>query len=196
MPQTATTAEIRAAYHRLARLHHPDATGGDPARMAGLNQAWHTLSDPGRRYTYDLSLRSTGSAAMPSTRSGDEIDEAELAAMLRPRADPLRSYIERPRFPWKLVLGIVVVGAAGILIFGSFVKPAPERPLDNIIGPGSCVTIDVRRGEVAQASCSAPHDAVVDRLVEFGAPCPNGTESYRDRQGMGDACVVRIAPTP
>jgi hypothetical protein len=197
VPQTATTAEIRAAYHRLARLHHPDASGGDTSRMADLNRAWHTLSDPVRRHDYDRTLRAvSGSAAPPSTRTGDEIDEAELAAMLRPRRDPLRSYVDRPRFPWKFVLALVIAGTVGILIFGSFVKPAPEPPLNNIIGPGSCVTIDVRRGEVAQASCNAAHDAVVQVIVEFDAPCPNGTESYRDRQGLGDACVVRVAPAP
>jgi hypothetical protein len=114
--------------------------------------------------------------------------------MLRPRRDPLRSYVDRPRFPWKLVLAIVVGGAAVILIFGSMTRPAPEEPMNNIIHSGSCVTIDVRRGEVAQASCRGPHDAVVEELVEFGAPCPQGTESYRDRQGRGDACVVRVEP--
>jgi hypothetical protein len=171
--------------------------------MADLNQAWHVLSDPVRRHDYDRALRaaaaptaSTGSAVPPSTRSGDEVDEATLAAMRGPRRDPLRSYHDRPRFPWKLVVVIVVVGAAAILFFGSFTKPAPER-MNNIIGAGSCVTIDVRRGEVAQASCKGAHDAVVQELVEFGAPCPQGTESYRDRQGLGDACVVRITqPTP
>jgi hypothetical protein len=191
-------AEIRAAYHRLARVHHPDAEGGNAARMADLNHAWFVLSDPVRRHEYDAAQRreqaTTGSAAVPSRPSGDELDEAELAAMLRPRRDPLRSYTERPRFPWKLVLIIVVAGAAVILTFGSLVRPAPEAPLNNIIGPGSCVTVDVRRGEVAQARCSEPHDAVVQVLVEFGAPCPNGTESYRDRQGLGDACVVRVKP--
>jgi hypothetical protein len=166
--------------------------------MADINQAWHVLSDPVRRHDYDRLLRAaatstaTGSAAGPSTPSGDELDEAALAAMLRPRRDPLRSYVDRPRFPWKLVVAIVVLGAAVILVFGSLTEPAREPPLNNIIGRGSCVTIDVRRGEVAQASCTAAHDAVVQELVEFGAPCPQGTESYRDRQGLGDACVVRV----
>lgn len=171
--------------------------------MAAINEAWHVLADPVRRYEYDRVRRAaapsatTGSAAPPSTRSGDELDEAALAAMLRPRRNPLRSYVDRPRFPWKLVLAIVVAGAAIILIFGSLTQPPPDPPMNNIIGPGSCVTIDVRRGEVAQASCRGAHDAVVQEIVEFGAPCPQGTESYRDRQGLGDACVVRITePTP
>lgn len=170
--------------------------------MADLNHAWHVLSDPVRRHDYDRALRaaaataSTGSAAPSSTHSGDELDEAALAAMQRQHRDPLRSYAERPRFPWKLVLAIVVAGAAVILIFGSMTEEPSDPPINNIIGPGSCVTIDVRRGEVAQASCKGPHDAVVQELVDFGAPCPQGTETYRDRQGRGDACVVRVASSP
>ncbi len=55
---TALSAEVRQAYVSLARTHHPDRAGGDPARMRAVNEAWATLSDPGRRALYDLSLRS------------------------------------------------------------------------------------------------------------------------------------------
>jgi curved DNA-binding protein CbpA len=37
--RTATREDARAAYRRLAAQHHPDK-GGDPARMAEINQAW------------------------------------------------------------------------------------------------------------------------------------------------------------
>ena len=36
--RSPTVVEIQAAYRRLASLHHPDR-GGDPAKMAELNQA-------------------------------------------------------------------------------------------------------------------------------------------------------------
>ena len=39
----ATPDEIQAAYRRLARLHHPDAPGGDDARMRELNLAYDSL---------------------------------------------------------------------------------------------------------------------------------------------------------
>jgi curved DNA-binding protein CbpA len=47
---------IRAAYRVLASRHHPDA-GGSVQRMAEVNAAWNTLSDPGRRATYDRERR-------------------------------------------------------------------------------------------------------------------------------------------
>ena len=52
---TATAEEVRAAYRRAARDHHPDA-GGDPRRMRDVNAAWHVLRDPGRRAAYDRQL--------------------------------------------------------------------------------------------------------------------------------------------
>jgi curved DNA-binding protein CbpA len=52
---TATMAEIRAAYLRLARRHHPDA-GGDSARMRDLNEAWSVLGDARRRRAYDRTV--------------------------------------------------------------------------------------------------------------------------------------------
>lgn len=48
----ATADEIRAAYRKLAKKHHPDK-GGDKERMAAINDAYAVLSDPNRRKRYD-----------------------------------------------------------------------------------------------------------------------------------------------
>ena len=57
VPPTATDAEIRRAYLRLAREHHPDlqTARGRPSddRMRTLNRAWSVLGDPARRRAYD-----------------------------------------------------------------------------------------------------------------------------------------------
>lgn len=44
--------ELRTAFRRKAREHHPDR-GGDPAKMAQANRAYETLSNPQRRITYE-----------------------------------------------------------------------------------------------------------------------------------------------
>lgn len=57
VPFTASEAEIKAAYRRLALRWHPDRNGGDAAAEAqfkGLNEAYQTLGDPERRARYDL----------------------------------------------------------------------------------------------------------------------------------------------
>jgi curved DNA-binding protein CbpA len=53
---------IRAAYRVLARRHHPDV-GGDPRRMAIVNEAWATLGDPLQRRRYDATWRKAQGAA-------------------------------------------------------------------------------------------------------------------------------------
>ncbi len=56
--RSATFVEIRAAYRRLAREYHPDANPSPEAeaRMRGINEAWETLRDAGRRAAYDRTL--------------------------------------------------------------------------------------------------------------------------------------------
>ncbi|WP_318528353.1 J domain-containing protein [Nonomuraea gerenzanensis] len=56
---TADPDDIRKAYRRLARQLHPDVNP-DPkvaARFQEIGEAYHVLSDPGRRRTYDLTGR-------------------------------------------------------------------------------------------------------------------------------------------
>ncbi len=58
LPATATAAEIRAAYRRLALRWHPDTNAGDAAAEAHfkrLNEAYQILGDAERRARYDLS---------------------------------------------------------------------------------------------------------------------------------------------
>jgi curved DNA-binding protein CbpA len=56
----ARTAEITRAWHRLARVLHPDAQPGHtgaPARFQELEAAYRVLRDPARRAAYDQVLR-------------------------------------------------------------------------------------------------------------------------------------------
>jgi curved DNA-binding protein len=52
---TATADEIKKAYRKLARKHHPDVSksAGAQARMQEINEANDVLSDPERRAAYD-----------------------------------------------------------------------------------------------------------------------------------------------
>lgn len=52
LPETASAEEIKSAYRRLSKKHHPDR-GGSHIKMAAINKAYEILSDPERRKAYD-----------------------------------------------------------------------------------------------------------------------------------------------
>jgi len=65
VPKTATEAELKKAYRKLARQYHPDSNAGDTAaeaRFKEISEAYSVLSDPSERAEYDQ-LRAMGSGA-------------------------------------------------------------------------------------------------------------------------------------
>ncbi|HZY18088.1 MAG TPA: J domain-containing protein [Ramlibacter sp.] len=88
----ASGEEVRRAYHRLARAHHPDQ-GGSSEQMALVNQAYEILSDSHRRTQYDLSLR-------PAT-----------APRRIRRGNPVLAVLRDPR-SWMLLLAVCATAAA------------------------------------------------------------------------------------
>ena len=66
--QDATMAEIKKAYRRLARKHHPDKNPDDPhaaERFRDLTEACDVLTDPARREAYDRDYQPAPGARSP-----------------------------------------------------------------------------------------------------------------------------------
>lgn len=60
VPSSATQADIKKAYHRLALMHHPDRNPGDAKaaeRFRIISEAYQFLSDEGKRAAYDMKTR-------------------------------------------------------------------------------------------------------------------------------------------
>jgi curved DNA-binding protein len=56
VPRNATQADLKKAFRKLARKHHPDVNTGDAAaerRFKEVNEAYDVLSDPEKRKLYD-----------------------------------------------------------------------------------------------------------------------------------------------
>lgn len=57
---SATTEEIRKHYYKYAKMYHPDKHSGDLEKseyFKKLSEAYATLSNPKKRYIYDMKLR-------------------------------------------------------------------------------------------------------------------------------------------
>ena len=72
VPQSASADEIRTAYRRLAKKHHPDANPGKPdaaAQFSAISSAYALLSDPEKRARFDRGeIDAAGNEARPQWR--------------------------------------------------------------------------------------------------------------------------------
>ena len=140
----ASAAEIRDAYRRLARLHHPDQARPTPRRWRRSTRPTGSSASPARRAVYDAALRGTGSAAGAVVADGGAPSDGAAAPVVD--ATPAR-------IPWKLMLGMAAVGVAVVLVGAALYEPAgPARP-DNLLEPGSCVVIEAN-GDAREITCT------------------------------------------
>ena len=102
----ADVAAVRRAYLELARVHHPDAGGGDADRMLRLNEAWAVLGDPVARARYDATLGASPARAftrrldpdgfVPVDDDEDDDDWRFREDVGDPRTAPRRSVVLAP----------------------------------------------------------------------------------------------------
>lgn len=65
----ASADDIKKAFRRLARKHHPDA-GGDEEKFKDVNEAYEVLSDPEKRSQYDQFGQYFGGQTPPGAGAG------------------------------------------------------------------------------------------------------------------------------
>lgn len=95
VPREASGDDIRKAYRRLARQHHPDANPDAPEaeeRFKEIQQAYEVLSNPDKRRQHDERLRAAARKSHGGSRTGtvgrsrsgntSEVDLADLLAKL------------------------------------------------------------------------------------------------------------------
>lgn len=100
--RTATPGDIRAAYVRLSRRHHPDVTGHLPVRLREVQQAYRCLSDEKQRAAHDRVIA-----------QGDREHAARQARIQRrlhgyDRRHPRVMARPRRAWPWRRLLAVGV----------------------------------------------------------------------------------------
>ena len=174
---TASAEQLRAAYREKVRIIHPDsAVAASPTaslQMAEVVRAWSTLSNPDLRHAYDAELFDTGLFDVKS--------EAEDSFP--------PTLIVRGRFPKGLIGSILAIGVMGVLVIDVMSGPVVPTKPDGLLQSGSCVVVDSNKLAI-EVGCEVDHYGVVRQLIGFDMTCPSDTEAIRDRQGMGQACVV------
>jgi len=119
VPPTATVAEIREAYRRLARRYHPDRNPGRPyvwKRMARINVAYEALADarPGARYDYRCGSegprenRRREADAMPTGEAHTHTTAAGVGAVASPNGLKWRHWLFAG---WVAVKAIMIISA-------------------------------------------------------------------------------------
>ena len=85
IPNTASTRQIRSHYYRLAKRYHPDKEPSypDSEHFKHLSEAYSTLSNPKKRYLYDIQRELTDDTHFPDYK----FSETDL--------ETLYSYYER-----------------------------------------------------------------------------------------------------
>jgi len=146
--------------------------------MAEINHAWQVLGDPAQRRDYDLGLSTPTPSSQPSP----------TPASAEPAYNPLARYQDPPRFPWRMLAVMGVIGTIVVMIGVATESPPRPPTVDNILRPGDCVAIQPN-GDAAERLCTEPHDGVVEEFLAPGALCPEFAEPHRDQQGLGTVCV-------
>lgn len=110
LSETATQADIKRAYRRLAKQHHPDSSdrNTDHSRITEINAAYEILGDPSRRATYDRQRQGSRSqrvqdmqAHYQQRREAHQASEDSLARWIRSVYNPIDRLIGKIISPLK-----------------------------------------------------------------------------------------------
>lgn len=85
VPPSASQAEIKQAYRRLAKRFHPDSGSGDRDKIVSINAAYEILGDPHTRQAYNRQLGQTSNAA--ATKRHARASQAQAEYQRRTRRD-------------------------------------------------------------------------------------------------------------
>ncbi|GAA1576554.1 MULTISPECIES: J domain-containing protein [Kribbella] len=146
--RSASAAEIKSAYRKMALKVHPDQ-GGNAALFRLVQEAWSTLSDPAKRAAYDRSLAGHATPPPPPpapepprqpepqwTWSTDQPWSSEPSGPDPVRPDGVGPVLIYPTFgQWRIPALVALVGWTALAV-GVFVSTGVHDAWDVALGVG------------------------------------------------------------
>lgn len=114
LPQTATAAQIRAAFKRLAMQYHPDRNPNNPMAeeiFKQVNQAYHILSNPLKKARYDSRFYTY------ETQSSTQAAEAHWREVRRRQQQTRRPYTPPKERTYTITGSYYRIQALAFLVF-------------------------------------------------------------------------------
>ena len=139
IPRDASDQQVQRAYRRLAKRYHPDLhpDAQTSQQMRRVNQAWETLSSPGRRARYDAESAlpksaTSGHWSAPARRSAPASPPPQAWNTAWASPSTARTYPRPAARPyddagpgWLRVVATVAVGLLLFVAVFSGILPAP-----------------------------------------------------------------------
>lgn len=182
VPETADTATIKKAYHRLARKYHPDVSGkAGEEQFKAINEAYQVLSDPKKRAEYDR-LRQ-GYAYRQSRRQGPGFRRVE------------RDFATDDWDGWGSIFEDLFSGATGTSAGRSSAEAPPQETVRLTLEQVATGTsVDLTVNDVSECVVCHGHDPDCPRCGGLGRVSEPKRFAVSVPPGVEDGTVLRVGP--
>lgn len=141
--KTATDADIKKAYKKLAQKYHPDRYEGPDAttKFQEVNTAYQTLKDPEKRAEYDNPRPQAGGFSFHTNQGGPSIHDILREAM----GGGFRQQRQQPMAQVNISLEEAFTGTTRSLNGNPFNIPAGMRSGNHLFVDGFIIVVNVLR---------------------------------------------------